>query len=179
MLQLPKLATPVRLRSPAPFNSYSGSGMLNKFIFTAVMLFTALFFCGCRNLDNRMPSEDLEVPQKFHDIITILKDPHLSSNSQEKYEAVKDLIKSVDLSFTREIKTVNDMLYHGDAAIDSPSAEQRTVVFNYQYKDDYVRLIFVTMRNFVLRVSIVCTEDSMRKYETDDAVKMRGTRVRK
>ena len=156
-----------------------GANMLKRYIFTAVLVMTSVVFCGCRNLDNRMPSEDIEVPKKFHDIITILKDPHLSSNSEEKYDAVKDLIKSVDLSFTREIKTVNELFYHGDAAIDNPSAEQRTVVFNYQYKNDYVRLIFVTMRNFVLRVSIVCTEDSMRKYETDDAVKLRGTRVKR
>ena len=153
--------------------------MFKKYILSTVLFCAVLLFSGCRSVDNRMPSEDIEVPKKFHDIIMILKDPHLSSNSQEKYEAVKDLLKVVDLSFTREIKTVNDIFYHGDAAIDVPSAEQRTVVFNYQYKNDYVRLIFVTMRNFVLRVSVVCTEESMRKYETEDAVKLRGTRVRR
>lgn len=139
------------------------------FVILCIVLLT-----GCRSVDSRMPSEDIEVPKKYSDIITILKDSHLSTNSEEKYEAVKDLLKVVDLTFTRETKTINDLFYHGDAAIDFPNAEQRTIVFNYQYKNDYVRLMFVTMRSYVLRVTVVCTENSMRKYETVDAEKYKS-----
>ena len=153
--------------------------MFDKFMMLTLLFCGAVMLSGCQNINNRMPSEDLEVPAKYSDIISILQDPHLSTNSEEKYEAVKDLIKVVDLTFTRELKTVNTIFYHGDAAIDSPSAEQRTVMFNFQHQNDYIRLIFVTMRNFVLRTSIVCTENSMRKYETEDAVKLRGIKIRK
>ena len=153
--------------------------MFKKFLVGVVVFCAAVIFCGCRSADNRMPSEDIEVPKRYSDIIMILKDPNLSPNSLEKYEAAKDLIKSVDLTFTREIKTVNDMFYHGDAAIDTPASEQRTVMFNFQYKNDYVLLIFVTMRNFVLRTTIICTEKGMQKYETEDAVKLRDTRVKR
>ena len=153
--------------------------MFYKFFMLTLLFCGTMMLCGCQNIDNRMPSEDIEVPVKYSDIITILKDPHLSANSKEKYEAAKDLIKVVDLTFTREIKTVNDLFYHGDAAIDSPHSEERTVMFNFQYQNEYVRLMFVTLRNFVLRTSVICTENSMRKYETEDAVKLRGIKLRK
>lgn len=123
------------------------------------VLFAALFVCGCSSMDNRMPSEDIEVPVKYNDIIAILKNPQLSTNSKEKYDAICDLIKVVDFSFTRETKTINDLLYYGDAAIDFPNAESRTIVFNYQYQNRFVRLIFVTMRNYVLRTEIKTDKD--------------------
>ena len=110
-------------------------------------------------MDNRMPSEDIEVPVKYNDIIAILKNPQFSTNSKEKYDAICDLIKVVDFSFTRETKTINDLLYYGDAAIDFPNAESRTIVFNYQYQNRFVRLIFVTMRNYVLRTEIKTDKD--------------------
>ena len=131
--------------------------MFKPFLFIAVA--AVVFLCGCSSVDNRMPSEDIEVPVKYQDIITILKNPQLSTNSKEKYEAICDLIKVVDFSFTRETKTINDLLYYGDAAIDFPNAESRTIVFNYQYRTKFVRLVFVTMRNFVLRTEIKTEED--------------------
>ncbi len=123
------------------------------------VLFAALFVCGCSSVDNRMPSEDIEVPSRYQDIIAILKNPRLSTNSKEKYDAICDLMKVVDFSFTRETKTINDLLYYGDAAIDFPNAESRTIVFNYQYQNRFVRLIFTTMRNYVLRTEIKTEKD--------------------
>ena len=150
-----------------------------KILSMILVLAGAFCLAGCRSVDNRMPSEDIEVATRYSDIIAILKDNRLSTNSKEKYEAVKDLLKVVDLTFTRETKTINDLFYHGDAAIDFPNAEQRTIVFNFQHKNDFVRLMFVTMRSYVLRVTIVCTENSMRKYETDDGEKYRPRTPRK
>ena len=161
MLQLPKLATPVRLRSPAPFRLFPVCILertMLRISFSAA-IFAAIMLCGCAKVDNRMPSEDIEVPVKYQDIISILKNPNFSTNSKEKYEAICDLIKVVDFSFTRETKTINDLLYYGDAAIDFPNAETRTIVFNYQYRNRFVRLIFVTMRHFVLRTEIKTEKD--------------------
>ena len=150
MLQLPKLATPVRLRSPAPF-SIRGNRM-KRFIFAAFVLTGILLCAGCST--ERLPAEDLEVPVVCAEEIRILKNPDLQSNSREKYNAVKRLIKKVDLTFTRETKTINDIFYHGDAIIDSPQHQDRTISFNYQFKDHYVRIQFRTFRTFVLRVDI-------------------------
>jgi hypothetical protein len=127
-----------------------------KHLFAAAAI---VLVCGCSSVDNRMPSEDIEVPVKYQDIISILKDPKLSTNSKEKYDAICDLIDVVDFSFTRETKTINDLLYYGDAAVDFPNAETRTIVFNYQYRNRFVRLIFVVMRNYVLRTEIKTEKD--------------------
>ena len=155
MLQLPKLATPVRLRSPAPFFNFIWCFTMKKF--SVLILFAGLFlFSGCRSTDNRMSSEDIEVPKKYHDIIAILKDNRLSSNSREKYEAVKDLLEVVDLSYTRELKTVNELFYHGDARLVPASSSNGTdeYLFNFQYKNNYVRLRFVAYKMCVLKVVI-------------------------
>ena len=121
------------------------------------MLLAGVFFAsGCRSTDNRMSAEDIEVPKKYHDIISILKDPHYSSNSREKYEAVRDLLKVVDLSYIRELKTVNELFYHGDARL-VPAATQHGTeeyLFNFQHKNSYVRLRFVAYKMCVLKVVI-------------------------
>ena len=67
---------------------------------------------GCAT--KRLPSEDLEVPILYPEEIAILKNPNIPSNSEEKYNAIKRLIKKVDFTFTREAKTINDLLYFGD-----------------------------------------------------------------
>ena len=74
-----------------------------------------LLVCGCSTL--KIPSEDLEVADLCADEIAVLRDPKLSPMSREKYEAAKALIAKVDFSYTRETKTLNDILYYGDAAV--------------------------------------------------------------
>ena len=112
-----------------------------------------LLVCGCSTL--KIPSEDLEVADLCADEIAVLRDPKLSPMSREKYEAAKALIAKVDFSYTRETKTLNDILYYGDAAVDNPQSEERTITFNYQYGNSYVRLVFHVWRNFVLRTEVL------------------------
>ena len=54
---------------------------------------------------------------------------------------------------------ITAIMNYGDAAIDFPNAETRTIVFNYQHRNRFVRLIFVTMRHFVLRTEIKTEKD--------------------
>ena len=68
---------------------------------------------------------------------------------------MKELMKKVDFSFTRETKTINEFLAPQDAIIDLPEAVDRRISFNYQYRDHYIRLTFFTYRNFVVRVDII------------------------
>ena len=115
--------------------------------------FALLFAAGCATTE-KMPAEDIEVPKKFASIINVLRDPSLPPNSPEKYAAAKQLNEVVDLTITRETKTLNDIFYHGDALIDAPAAQERNITFNYQQGDHYIRFRFATYRNFVLRVDI-------------------------
>lgn len=112
-----------------------------------------LFLAGCAT--KRLPSEDLEVSVLYPEEIAILKNPAISPNSQEKYDAIKRLIKKVDFTFTREAKTINDLLYFGDGVADAVDRPDRTITFNYQYGDHYVRLVFVLYMTVVLRADVI------------------------
>ena len=127
---------------------------MKKLLFALPLLVVLLTTAGCAST-RKLPSEDLEVPQLYPELIAVLKDPSLPANSREKYEAIKELIDKVDMTFTRETKTIDQLLYHGDAIIDDPRAENRIITFNYQYGDRYIRLKFYTFRNFVHRVDII------------------------
>ena len=108
---------------------------------------------GCAT--KRLPSEDLEVPKLFPEEIAILKNPDLPANSKEKYDAIKSLIRKVDFTFTREAKTINDLLYYGDGVPDATDRPDRTITFNYQYGDHYVRLVFALYMTVVLRADVI------------------------
>jgi len=120
---------------------------------SAAILLAAILAAGCASTE-KMPAEDIEVPVKFASIINVLRDPNLPPNGPEKFAAAKKLNDVVDLTITRETKTLNDIFYHGDAIIDNPAAQERSITFNYQQGDHYIRFRFATYRNFVLRVDI-------------------------
>ena len=123
---------------------------MKRYFFPAAA--AVLLLAGCAT--ERLPSEDIEVPVVCADIIKVLKDPSIGPNSRQKYEAAKALVKKVDLTFTRETATLNEIFYHKDALIDFPDLPDRTITFNYQYRDNYIRFQFRTFRNFVTRVDI-------------------------
>jgi len=123
---------------------------MKKYFFPAAA--AVLLLAGCAT--ERLPSEDIEVPVVCADIIKVLKDPSIGPNSRQKYEAAKALVKKVDLTFTRETSTLNEIFHHKDALIDFPDLPDRTITFNYQYRDNYIRFQFRTFRNFVTRVDI-------------------------
>ena len=158
MPQLPKLVTPVRFRSPAPFFlPFSGTNELQRRLTVkyGVLFLTllSLMISGCAT--KRLPSEDIEAPRLYASLIETLKDPRIPTNSKVKYDAIRALMKKVDFTFTRETKTINEFLAPGDAIIDLPDAVDRRITFNYQYQNKFVRLVFFTYRNFVVRVDII------------------------
>jgi len=123
---------------------------MRNFFLAAVAVFV---IAGCASTE-KMPSEDIEVPVLYADLIQVLKNPELPPNSREKYEAAKAINQKVDFYLTRETKTLNDIFFHGDAIIDTPNRRDRTITFNYQYGDKYIRFSFFADMNFVLRVDI-------------------------
>lgn len=122
---------------------------------SAFTVFTVLLFSGCGSLfsdSERLPAEDLEVLQFYQREIAILKNPQIPANSKEKYEAAKSLVKKVDFTCTRETKTLNDIFFFGDAIVSSESESDRTITFNFQYGNHYVRLMFYCYDRFVFKV---------------------------
>ncbi len=102
----------------------------------------------------KLPAEDIEVPQLYADLLLIMKNPNLPCNGREKYETIKKLMTKVDYRLVRETKTLNELFYHGDAIIDRPKSVDRTITFNYQYNNHYVRLSFFTYAIFVTGIEI-------------------------
>ncbi len=125
---------------------------MKKNFLTAFSALFLLLVCGCAT--SRLPSEDIEVLSKHADIISVLRSPELLPNSREKYEAAKELVKKVDLHFTRETATVDKLFFHRDAAVDNPGSDDPTFTFTYQWKDHVLRIRFFTFKMFVTRVEI-------------------------
>ena len=118
-----------------------------------LMSFLILFASGCVT-DDRLPSEDIEVLEKHAELIRILKDPQISPNSKEKYEAAVELTRRVDLTYTRETATVDKLFYHRDAQVDGIDTDTAVFTFTYRYGNEYIRFRFFTCRMFVTRVEI-------------------------
>ena len=119
-----------------------------------VLLVLAFIFCaGCVSTD-RLPSEDIEVLTVHKDLIAILRNPDISPDSQAKYEAAKELIRKVDLTFTRETATVDKLFYYKDAQIEGLNTEEPIFTFVYRYGNDFVSIRFFTCRMFITRVEI-------------------------
>lgn len=133
-----------------------------KVSFSRAAVRVAAMFAGCVILASgsgcatteKLPAEDLEVPQFYGELIEVLQNPKLPPNSKEKYEAARELISKVDFTLARELKTLNTIFYHGDAMIDTPEQPDRTIIFYYPFEGHYVRLTFFTYKNLVLRVKI-------------------------
>ncbi|MBE6378540.1 MAG: hypothetical protein E7051_06970 [Lentisphaerae bacterium] len=126
---------------------------MKKLLLAACISSFALCFSGCFSVD-KLPSEDIEVLDKYADTIAILRNEKLLPNSKEKYDAARYLVRHVDLHFTRETKTINDLFYHRDAMIDGLHTETPVFTFRYQYRDNQISIRFFTCRMFVTRVEI-------------------------
>ena len=121
----------------------------------AVCFAVAVLICGfgCAT-EEKLPAEDLEVPQFYGSLISVLQDPKLPPNSREKYEAAKVLADKVDFTLLRELNTMNAIFYHGDALIDTPDQPDRSIAFYYPCDGHYVRFIFHTYKTWVLRAKV-------------------------
>ena len=127
---------------------------MKKLISLFLMTFV-LAFAGCQSVNDRLPSEDIEIFAKYSHIIRVLKSPRIPPFSKEKYEAAKELLRHVDLHFTRETATVNKIFSYRDAQVDGENTDTPVFTFNYQYLNKSVRIRFFTYKMFVTRVEIV------------------------
>ena len=126
---------------------------MNRFSRLLALLFTALLLSsGCAT--QKLPSEDIEIFTKHRDIISVLKSDRFSADSKEKYEAAKELVKHIDFSFTRELKTVNEIFNYRDMLVDNQRRDNPIYTFNYRYGDRFVRIRFFSHRMFVVRTEI-------------------------
>ncbi len=98
-----------------------------------------------------LPAEDIDVLSRHIDIIGVLKDPSIKPSSEEKYLAAKKLVENVDMTFVRETKTLDQLLYYGDAIIDEQGDSRRIITFFYEWKGHFVKMVFRAQKQFVVR----------------------------
>ena len=126
---------------------------MKKLLLTACTALAVFCISGCVSIE-KLPSEDIEVLDKYADTIAILRNEKLLPNSKEKYDAARYLVRHVDLHFTRETKTINNLFYYRDAMVDGLNTETPVFTFRYQYLDNQIIIRFFTCRMFVTRVEI-------------------------
>ena len=127
---------------------------MNRFSRLLALLFTAMLLLTSGCATQKLPSEDIEIFTKHRDIISVLKSDRFSADSKEKYEAAKELVKHIDFSFTRELKTVNEIFNYRDMLVDNQRRDNPIYTFNYRYGDRFVRIRFFSHRMFVVRTEI-------------------------
>ena len=127
---------------------------MQKILIATVSFLAALIISGCFSAQEKLPSEDIEVYEKYADLIKVVKDPKLSANTEQKYLAVKELVSKIDLHFTRETSTVDKLFYFRDATVDGLDTETPTFTFLYQFENKFIRIRFFTCRMFITRVEI-------------------------
>ena len=126
---------------------------MKKLLLAACTALAVFCISGCVSVE-KLPSEDIEVLDKYADTIAILRNEKILPNSKEKYDAAKYLVRHVDLYFTRETKTINNLFYYRDAMVDGLNTETPVFTFRYQYLDNQIIIRFFTCRMFVTRVEI-------------------------
>ncbi len=127
---------------------------MNRFSRLLALLFTAMLLLTSGCATQKLPSEDIEIFTKHRDLISVLKSDRFSADSKEKYEAAKELVKHIDFSFTRELKTVNEIFNYRDMLVDNQRRDNPIYTFNYRYGDRFVRIRFFSHRMFVVRTEI-------------------------
>ena len=87
---------------------------MKKLLLAACISSFALCFSGCFSVD-KLPSEDIEVLDKYADTIAILRNEKLLPNSKEKYDAALDeLEKLVARKKQQDDKRVLEAYHAGD-----------------------------------------------------------------
>ena len=100
-----------------------------------------LVFAGCAT--EKIPVED---PKE----IAVLRDPMLTSNSEEKFKAAEFIADNVDFSYTRNVATLDKLFLASEAATNGVE-----IVFQYAYQDRIIQFRFRRYDNIILFAEVV------------------------
>lgn len=117
------------------------------FLSAAVMLFCA----GCTTM---LPVGDIRIAEYCKEEIAVLKNPKLTSNSKEKYEAAISLSKKVDFSYTRNIHMLKDIFLDSDARVNRIDADNMVIIMYYDYEDDFISFEFHRYQDHIVKTIV-------------------------
>ncbi len=107
-----------------------------------------LVFAGCAT--EKIPVEDPIVFTEYAKEIAVLRDPMLTSNSEEKFKAAEFIADNVDFSFTRNVATLDKLFLASEAATNGVE-----IVFQYAYQDRIIQFRFRRYDNIILFAEVV------------------------
>ncbi|MBR2723113.1 MAG: hypothetical protein IKB77_02175 [Lentisphaeria bacterium] len=122
-----------------------------KYFYLTIAALSAFFITGCNTM---LPAEDIKIFEVCKDEIAVLKNPRISRNSKEKYEAALSLSKKVDFSFTRTVKFLGKVFLDSDARVSNHGEGSMTIIMYYPYEDHFVSFEFHRYRDHILKTNI-------------------------
>ncbi len=115
----------------------------------AAMLLLAVTGCGLFSETKKIPSEDIDVLIVFASEIATLHDTSLPPGSKEKFEAAKRLLEGVDFSYTRNVRTLDNIFGASDVKIATVDTTSEYLIFQYTYGGSRVMFSFARTNNAV------------------------------
>lgn len=119
------------------------------YFLTAVLL--TFFICSCRTM---LPAEDIKIFEVCKEEIAVLKNPKISPNSKEKYEAALSLCKKVDFSYTRTIGFLGKVFLDADARVNNLGNDSMVIIMYYPWEENFVSFEFHRYRDHILKTNI-------------------------
>lgn len=122
-----------------------------KYFTLIILSLLTLLTAGCTAM---LPAEDIKIFEVCKEEIAILKNPRISRNSKEKYEAALSLSKKVDFSYTRTVKFLGKVFLDADARVNNHGNGSMTIIMYYPYEDHFVSFEFHRFQDHILRTNI-------------------------
>lgn len=130
-----------------------------KFVCSLMVGIMLAAISGCTTGPKKIPCSDIDMYAVFRNEISILQDSRISPQSEQKFNAAKKLYQYVDFSFARDTDNLTRIFGVHDANKSSVMDED-ALVFQYSWKNDYVRFIFLGHGN-----SVTSSEVKLGKFE--------------
>lgn len=115
---------------------------MRKFILLSVAMFACcgllLAVTGCRT---KLPAGDVDIIRLFAPEVAVLKDPKLSPNSLDKYNAACVIAQNVDFSYLRDIPSMVAIFGTQDATQGSFEGNS-FIVYTYKFKNKSIQFRF-------------------------------------
>ncbi len=114
---------------------------MNKYIrFCMVVIIGGLLLsaAGCRT---KLPAGDVDIYKHFAPEISVLKDPNLSPNTLDKYNAACVIAQNVDFSYLRDIPSMVAIFGQKDGAR-GVFEGQEYILYTYKFKNRSIQFRF-------------------------------------
>lgn len=125
--------------------------MIMKYFYFLTAVLLTFFICSCRTM---LPAEDIKIFEVCKEEIAVLKNPKISPNSKEKYEAALSLCKKVDFSYTRTIGFLGKVFLDADARVNNLGNDSMVIIMYYPWEENFVSFEFHRYRDHILKTNI-------------------------